>query len=165
MFKVKRIKDGEIVQVLDTYCDEYGKTWFLLWIGDKWCWRAADGFVPPNYIPKKKVIIAGSRSFNNFRLMRQTLDSEKDLISEVVCGEAKGADSYGKAWAQYHNIPVKSFPADWQRDGSAAGYIRNHRMGDYADELVAFWDGNSPGTKEMISYMESLHKPVRVIQF
>lgn len=164
MFKVKNKITNEITQVLDTYCDEYGKTWFLVW-RDKWCWRAADAFVPPNYIPKKKLIIAGSRTFNNFKLIRQTLDDEKNSIAEVVCGEAKGADLYGKAWAQYHDIPVKSFPADWQSYGSAAGYIRNHEMGDYADELVAFWDGRSPGTKEMIEYMQKLHKPVRVVEF
>jgi hypothetical protein len=165
MFKVKNRKTEEIVQVLDAYCDGYGKTWFLLWVKDKWCWRAADMFVPPNYVPKKKLIIAGSRSFNNFKLIRSVLDGEVDIIEEVVCGEAQGADSYGKAWARYHNIPVKSFPADWSHDGSAAGYIRNHKMGDYADELIAFWDGTSPGTKEMIEYMRSLGKPVRIIDF
>ena len=97
--------------------------------------------------------------------MRSVLDDEVKSIAEVVCGEAQGADSYGKAWARYHNIPVKSFPADWQHNGSAAGYIRNHEMGDYADELIAFWDGKSPGTKEMIEYMQKLQKPVRIVEF
>jgi len=53
MFKVKEIKTSKIVQVLDTYCDEYGKTWFLIWTG-RWSWRAADNFCPPNYIPDNK---------------------------------------------------------------------------------------------------------------
>lgn len=165
MFKVKRLRSNEIVQVLDTHFDEFGGTWFFLWENDGWRWRPAHNFCPPNYTPKKKLIIAGSRSFNNFKLMRSVLDEEVNSIAEVVCGEAQGTDSYGKTWAQYHNIPVKSFPADWQRHGSAAGYIRNHEMGDYADELIAFWDGNSPGTKEMIEYMQKLQKPVRIVEF
>ena len=165
MFKVKKIKTDEIVQVLDTYCDEYGKTWFLLWVGDKWGWRAADDFVPPNYIIKKKVIVAGSRTFNNYQLLKTELDKRKDKISEVVCGEAKGADSFGKTWAIQNNIPVTSFPVDWHTYGAAAGYIRNHQMGDYADELIAFWDGQSKGTKDMINYMDKLNKKVVVINF
>ena len=165
MFKVKKIKTNEIFQVLDTYCDEYGKTWFLLWVGDKWGWRAADDFVPPNYIVKKKIIVAGSRNFNNYPLLSEKLCKYKDEIKEVVCGEAKGADTLGKNWAIQHNIPVKSFPADWQQYGSAAGYIRNHQMGDYADGLIAFWDGISSGTKDMIDYMEKLGKLCIVIPF
>lgn len=165
MFKVKRIKTDEIIQVLDAYCDEYGKTWFLLWAGDKWGWRAADDFVPPNYIVKKKVIVAGSRTFNNYQLLKIELDKRKDKISEVVCGEAKGADSFGKTWAIQNNIPVTSCFADWKTHGAAAGYIRNHQMGDYADELIAFWDGQSSGTKDMIDYMDKLKKKVSIIQF
>jgi len=50
MFKVKRIKDGEIVQVLDTFLDNvYGVTYFFLWDNDGWRWRSAKNFVPPNY--------------------------------------------------------------------------------------------------------------------
>lgn len=165
MFKAKKIKTDEIVQVLDTYCDEYGKTWFLLWVGDKWGWRAADDFVPPNYTVKRKIVIAGSRIFNDYQLLKEVLNKEKDRISEVVCGEAKGADTLGKNWAIQNNIPVKSFPADWLHYGTAAGYIRNHQMGDYADELIAFWDGQSKGTKDMIDYMDKLKKNVTVIRF
>ena len=165
MFKVKRIRSNEIIQVLNATCDEYGKTWFLIWENGGWRWRPANDFCPPNYKPKKKLIIAGSRDFNDFKLVRFILDKEVNEIAEVVCGEAKGADTLGKTWAQYHNIPVKSFPADWQTHGSAAGYIRNHEMGDYADELIAFWDGSSPGTKEMIEYMEKINKPVRIVKY
>ena len=54
MFKVKRIKDGEIFQVLDTYIDDvYGITYFFLWDNDGWRWRAAKNFCPPNYEVKK----------------------------------------------------------------------------------------------------------------
>lgn len=49
MFRAKRKKDEMIFQILDTYCDEYGKTWFLLWENEGWRWCAANEFVPPNY--------------------------------------------------------------------------------------------------------------------
>lgn len=165
MFKVKNKITEEIVQVLDTYCDEYGKTWFLLWIKDKWAWRAADNYVPPNYTPKKKVIIAGSRTFQNYPMLCKELDKIKGQIGEIVSGEARGADTLGLTYAYDNDIKVKGFPADWQKYGSAAGFIRNHQMGDYADELIAFWDGASPGTKDMIDYMNKLGKKVTVIEY
>jgi len=165
MFKVKNITTGNIEQVLSVFCDEYGKAWFLFWVGKKWAWRPADNYCPPNYTPKKNVIVAGSRSFNNYQLVKETLDARKDSIEKIVSGCAKGADTLGETWAIKNEIPIKKFPAYWETYGAAAGYIRNHAMGDYADELIAFWDGISPGTKDMIDYMHSLGKPVEVIHF
>lgn len=49
MFKVRRRGKEEIVQVLDTTCDDFGKAYFLIWENDGWRWRPADNFVPPNY--------------------------------------------------------------------------------------------------------------------
>ena len=165
MFKVKNKKTGEIIQVLDTHCDEYGGAWFLIWANDGWRWRAANKFVPPNYTPKKKVIVAGSRTFQNYPLLCKELDKIRETIECIVCGEAKGADTLGRTYAYDNAIPVKSFPADWQRYGASAGFVRNHQMGDYADELIAFWDGVSPGTKDMIDYMNKLGKKVTVIEY
>lgn len=42
------------------------------------------------------------------------------------------------------------FPADWNAHGKAAGPIRNQQMAQEADVLIAFWDGKSRGTKDMI---------------
>ena len=165
MFKVKNKKTNEIVQVLDTYCDEYGKAWFLLWIKNKWAWRAADAFVPPNYIPKKKVIVAGSRTFQNYPLLCKELDKIKEQIGEVVSGEARGADALGLTYAYDNDIKVKGFPADWERYGKSAGFVRNGEMADYADCLIAFWDGQSVGTKDMIDKMEKLGKEVHIIYY
>ena len=165
MFKVKNKKTGEIVQVLDAHCDEYGKTWFLLWIKDGWKWRSGDNFVPPNYEPKVRVIVAGSRNFQNYPLMCKELDKIKDRIECIVSGDATGADTYGCMYARDNNIPVRHCPADWQKYGTAAGYVRNKQMGDYGDELIAFWDGVSPGTNDMINYMKQLGKKVTVIEY
>ena len=87
------------------------------------------------------------------------------VIDEVVCGGAKGADALGAEWARINGIPVKYFNAEWEKYGNAAGIIRNHQMGDYADYLVAFWDRNSRGTMDMIEYMQRLGKKGKVVLF
>lgn len=71
-------------------------------------------------------------------------------VSEVVSGCARGADTLGERWAHDNNIPVRRFPADWDTHGSRAGYLRNIQMAEYADALVAVWDGRSKGTGHMI---------------
>ena len=114
-----------------------------------------------------KVIVAGTRYFNNYDLMCKNLDyflcNLEDI--EIVSGTARGADALGEQYANEHNLPIKQFPADWDKYGKRAGYLRNNQMADYADYLVAFWDGKSPGTKHMIQFMTDLKKPVYVVRF
>jgi len=101
-----------------------------------------------------KVIIAGSREGFTFEYVNDCLceyfafDWRRDW--EVVSGGAKGVDSFGERWARGWNIPVKQFLADWDAYGKSAGYRRNEVMAEYADCLIAFWDGQSKGTKHMI---------------
>lgn len=112
-----------------------------------------------------KVIIAGSRTFYNYDLVEETMKNLEIEVTEIVCGEAFGADTQGRKWAIKHNIPIKSFYPEWDKYGNYAGIRRNHQMGDYADYLVAFWDGKSSGTKDMINYMQQLGKHGKVIMF
>ena len=107
-----------------------------------------------------KVIICGGRSLDDYSLVKNVMDevAARIDINEIVCGEARGADSLGKRWAIENGIQIVSFPADWNRHGRAAGAIRNEEMGNYADYVVAFWDGKSRGTKHMIHYMEQNNK-------
>ena len=112
-----------------------------------------------------KVIIAGGRDFDNAEMVEDTMKQLNIIVTEVVCGGASGADTLGREWAQKHNIPVKMFPAEWDTYGKYAGIKRNHEMGDYADFLVAFWDGYSTGTKDMITYMKNIGKHGRVIMY
>lgn len=98
-----------------------------------------------------KVIIAGSRNLElGVFSMRDIVNASGFDITEVVSGTARGVDSSGEHWAEYHDIPVKRFPADWKRFGKSAGAIRNAQMAHYADALIAIWDGESRGTKNMI---------------
>jgi hypothetical protein len=84
------------------------------------------------------------------------------MITEIVCGEARGVDAMGKQLADAIKVPTKSFPADWDKYGKPAGYIRNKEMGMYADVLIAIWDGKSRGTRHMIDIMNELGKPALV---
>lgn len=97
-----------------------------------------------------KVIIAGSRSVSNPDLIAIAMILSQFHVVEVVCGMAKGVDLLGKAWAEKKGIPVVEFPADWEKFGKRAGIVRNQRMAEYADALVAIWDGESRGTAHMI---------------
>lgn len=112
-----------------------------------------------------RLIIAGSREFNNYRLLDDSLSPIAQYITEVICGGARGADELGRQWAITNNIPVKMFPADWKKYGKSAGYKRNAEMANYATALVAFWDGTSRGTKHMIDLANKKEISVIVINY
>ena len=108
-----------------------------------------------------KVIIAGSRHmpFSMFHLIDEAVKKSNFQVTEVVCGLARGADMFGGKWAVNNSIPVKTFPANWDEHGKAAGPIRNQQMAEYADALIVFsWDG-SRGSKDMLMRMERMKKP------
>lgn len=109
-----------------------------------------------------KVIIAGSREITDKDLVYEILDSCDLEISEVVCGTARGPDTIGEFWAKDRGIPVKYFKPDWKGLGKKAGSLRNIQMGDYADALVAIWDGKSNGTRHMIEYARNKGLTIRV---
>lgn len=95
-----------------------------------------------------KTIIAGSRTFTDYALLCERCCRMR--ITEVVSGGARGADLLGEKFAEEHDIPVKRFPAQWDKYGKSAGYKRNDLMAKYAESCVVFWDGVSKGTKHMI---------------
>lgn len=118
-----------------------------------------------------KTIIAGSRDITDMTLVYDAVDESGFDISEVVCGKAPGVDTLGESYAVGFGIPVKSFPAKWKditvpgaviRRGkyglynAIAGHTRNQQMAEYADALIAVWDGQSTGTADMISRAKKL---------
>ena len=99
-----------------------------------------------------KTIIAGSRTINDLRLLERIIEDSGFNISEVVCGGARGVDDLGRKWAGNGNrIPIKFFIPNWEFYGKSAWLMRNIKMAEYADALIALWDGESKGTKNMIS--------------
>jgi len=114
-----------------------------------------------------KLIIAGSRNFDHKvvddDLIENLLRGFKiqSQISEVVSGNCQGIDSAGELWAaNWQDIPIKDFPADWDKHGKSAGPKRNKQMAEYGDALLLIWDGRSKGSFNMKSEMMKLGKPV-----
>ena len=97
-----------------------------------------------------KTIIAGSRNITDYTLVEAAVKESGFEITEVVSGAARGVDRLGEVWADQHQIVYRQFKADWNTHGKAAGFIRNQEMADYAEALVAVWNG-SRGTKDMIT--------------
>lgn len=120
-----------------------------------------------------KLIVAGGRDFNDYQHLSRVLfamaDNEfADHAVSIVSGMARGADALAVQFARTNSIKLYEFPADWNPNGQfdrGAGHKRNREMGDFADGLLAFWDGKSPGTKGMIEYMQRLKKPVHVVRY
>lgn len=111
-----------------------------------------------------KVIIAGSRTINNIHKLLNALEKCPfcDDIKEIVSGTAQGVDKLGEQYAKGLDIPIKQFPANWKAYGRSAGFIRNCEMAEYADALIAVWDGKSRGTKHMIDKAKELKLKVFV---
>ena len=117
-----------------------------------------------------RVIIAGGRDFNDYPLLKAKCDNilaDKTATHRiiVVSGAAKGADSLGEQYAREKGYTVERYPADWNTHGRAAGPIRNAQMANNADALIAFWDGQSKGTKSMINIAKTKGLGVRVISY
>lgn len=83
----------------------------------------------------------------------------------IVAGHASGADSLGEKLAVDHNLHCELHPADWERLGKAAGPIRNAEMADVSDALIAFWNGQSRGTKSMIELAKRKGLQVAVVRY
>jgi hypothetical protein len=111
-----------------------------------------------------KTIVAGSREITDYQLVWDAVYSCPWIITEIVSGGARGVDTLGEQVAATFNIPVKVFPADWGTHGKAAGPIRNQQMAEYADALIAVWDGNSTGTWNMIKQAEKRKMRVHVVR-
>ena len=111
-----------------------------------------------------KIVIAGSRSITDYDVIKKTLKNGIGTITEVVSGAANGADRLGERWAEENNVPLKKFPADWNKYKKAAGPIRNKQMAEYADAAVIFWDGKSRGSVNMAEQMKKLGKPYYIVK-
>jgi hypothetical protein len=96
-----------------------------------------------------KVIVAGGRDYvaTPQDIMWLSDQLVKLNCTEVVCGEARGADAFGKLIATKMNIPVASYPAEWDKYGKSAGFRRNVQMAEYADACILFPGGK--GTSHM----------------
>lgn len=118
--------------------------------------------------PIYKTIIAGGRDFMDYNLLKEKVNKilqEKKVTHKIVIisGCARGADTLGLRYASENAFDVEEYPADWNKYGKKAGYVRNVEMAENADALIAFWDGKSKGTKHMIDIATERNLPIRII--
>ena len=110
-----------------------------------------------------KVAVIGSRTFDNYKLLKETLDSLK--IDLIVSGGAKGADSLAEQYAKENGIETIIHQAEWEKFGRKAGPIRNEYIIRDSDIVVAFWNGKSTGTYHSINLAKKAGKELLIINF
>ena len=114
-----------------------------------------------------RIVIGGYRSFNDYELIVKHLDrllAPYDPSNIVfLSGHCSGVDLLAERYAEEHGLTVERHPAEWEHYGRAAGPIRNEQMVMQADGVIAFWDGQSRGTKSLISYAKKHGKKLHVI--
>lgn len=112
-----------------------------------------------------KVVISGSRTIKNKNLVWKLLNESKFKITELISGGAQGVDTFGEEWARSKNIPVKVYKPDYTiQNPKYAPLLRNQKMAEIGDALIAIWENRSRGTAHMIECMEKLNKPMEVIK-
>lgn len=107
-----------------------------------------------------KIAIIGSRGLH-------VSDLENYLpknLTEIVSGGAKGIDKDAETYAKANNIKMTVFLPQYERYGRGAPIVRNKQIVDYADEVIAFWDGKSKGTLSVIEYCTKQGKRISVIK-
>ena len=112
---------------------------------------------------EKKVVIGGCRDYNDYVFFKSRLDAilknEKDEII-IISGHCSGVDIMGEKYAAENGFNVEIFLPEWKKYGRAAGPIRNKKMVECADLVIAFWDGSSKGTSSLIKYAQNSQKEV-----
>ena len=83
-------------------------------------------------------------------------------VTEIVSGGAKGIDTCAGEYAREHGLKLTEFLPDYRRYGRAAPLVRNREIIAYADQVLAFWDGKSPGTMYVIDQCKKQKKTVTV---
>ena len=121
--------------------------------------------------PEGRVLVCGSRDFNDYGLLAAKLDEVRDRLGDVpmrvVSGAARGADSLAAKWAQQRGVPCDEYPADWDRHGKSAGYRRNEQMLTEGDPhmVVAFPQGDSRGTRQMMDIASKARVAVEEVDY
>ena len=110
-----------------------------------------------------RLAIIGGRDFNNYELFLETIKEFK--MEEIVSGGAKGADTMAEKYARENNIPTNIYLAEWNIYGRKAGIIRNKKIIDNCDKVLAFWDGKSPGTNNSINLAIKNKKPIKIVKY
>ena len=105
-----------------------------------------------------KIAVIGSRNVTVDNICEYLTDCD-----EIVSGGAVGVDTCAADYAKQNGIALTVFLPEYERYGRAAPIVRNKKIVDHADQILAFWDGRSKGTQSVIRYAEKTGKPCKII--
>ena len=105
-----------------------------------------------------KIAIIGSRTIVTADIGKYVNSSD-----EIVSGGARGVDSLAEEYAKKNNINLTVFLPEYEKYGRGAPIVRNRQIIEYADEVIAFWDGVSRGTLSALKLAKKLGKPYIII--
>lgn len=109
-----------------------------------------------------KLAIVGSRGL---RLSNEEIGRfVGDEVTEIVSGGAIGIDRCAASFARERGLALTEFLPDYDSYGKRAPLIRNDRIAEYADAVIAFWDGSSRGTDYTVERFRRHGKPARLIK-
>lgn len=134
-----------------------------------------------------KLAVIGSRTFKDKKKGFFELDefAKTNEIVAIVSGVGfddkydNGADTIGRDYAKEREIKYIGFPADWsdmsepcvvkynrynKPYNALAGFKRNTNIIDECTDVIAFWDGKSPGTKDSIDKAKALNKSIKIVK-
>jgi len=106
-----------------------------------------------------KIAIVGSRGLRVENLGAYLPEG----VREIVSGGARGIYTCAKEYAAENNLKLTVFLPQYKRFGRVAPLKRNEEIIEYADEVIALWDGVSSGTKHVIDACERAGKPITVV--
>ena len=109
-----------------------------------------------------KLAVIGSRGFRSHDLMAEKLIEMAPSL--IISGGAKGADQMSETWARRNGIPTQIFLPEHKKYKHAFHH-RNRLIAEACEHLIAFWDGQSTGTKYTIGYARRIGKPVTVVRY
>lgn len=108
-----------------------------------------------------RIAVIGSRNLNIDNLENYL----PDYVTEIISGGAKGIDTCAREYARANGIKITEILPNYKKYGRGAPLVRNELIVDFSDEVIAFWDGKSHGTKYVIDLCRKKDKKVTIILF
>jgi hypothetical protein len=123
-----------------------------------------------------RIIIAGSKSFNNYKILSKALDKYIDELSpvyrrdiELISGAERMVASIVEQYTLDHGHNFRAYEAYWDDEPENAGYYRNNAMFKHASKgigvLFIFWDGKSKSVKNLVELAQHYGVEIHVERY
>lgn len=112
--------------------------------------------------------IVGGRKYSDQEQFDKTMaefTAEHGAPEAIVSGGANGADKMAREYANKHGIRLIEHIPEWEKFGRSAGFKRNKLIIDDCDRVIAFWDGESKGTKSSIDLAKKSNKIAKIVLY